>query len=943
VWIWLTAISLACAGVCAGGWLYAYRRLRGVRDRADAEATRLTDLQIDLAEDAAGFGVWEHDRARGITTLSAGAARLSGYPAVAGAKSSHELLDRIHPDDREKALREAREGRGFTSEFRVRMEDGAYRWRRNRGRVELNDDGSERVVGAIIDIHEEKLLLERLAQTIDRLTLAEDVASFGVWELDVTTNMMTLSAGAAALSGFERVAMQVDGNLIGARVHPDDVASVGGVVHRAITEGQPYRIDCRVRLADGQLQWIRSQARVDMKNGKPARVTGAIIDITREKVLLERLRLAEEAAGFGIWEIDMDAGTMTISEGMLALKEMPADSPLRYTLEEWGHISDPYQISAVQVASQEAFQHQRPFQIETQLTASDGSVRWQRIQGRPQYRNDQPWRLVGSTMDITKEKEMLMSLEDARTKAEAAARAKSEFLANMSHEIRTPMNGVIGMTGLLLDTDLTPLQRDYAETVRSSGDALLSVINDILDFSKIEAGKLSIDAFPFDLRRLLEEVAEVLAPKATEHGIELMVRYPAGAPSQLVGDADRIRQVVANLASNAVKFTHAGHVLIDAESVERADSHVEIRIAVTDTGIGIPQNKLGVLFEKFTQADTSTTRRYGGTGLGLAIAKSLVELMGGSIHVSSVEGEGSTFWFSLRLRYGTDTQTTPAPVNALRGLRVLIVDDNAVNRRVIHEQISSWGMRNGSYATAEDALAAMRAAHADGDPYQMIIADYQMPGIDGAALAAAVKSDPALQDAVYVMLTSVGHWKEHAELQGQHIDACLLKPVRHTRLMSTLAAEWAKRTAPAATAPVAPASPVAASAGEFAPLGARVLVVEDNAVNQKVAVMLLAKLGVRADVASHGREAIDVLQRVPYSLVLMDCQMPEMNGYEATSEIRGRSGLNQSVPIIAMTADVIEGSRERAIRAGMNDFVAKPVEIDELKQALKKWLTPKAA
>jgi CheY-like chemotaxis protein len=267
-----------------------------------------------------------------------------------------------------------------------------------------------------------------------------------------------------------------------------------------------------------------------------------------------------------------------------------------------------------------------------------------------------------------------------------------------------------------------------------------------------------------------------------------------------------------------------------------------------------------------------------------------------------------------------------------------------VNRRVIHEQISSWGMRNGSYATAEDALAALRTAHADGDPYQLIIADYQMPGIDGAALAEQVKSDPALRDAVYIMLTSVGHWKEHAQLRGQHIDACLLKPVRHTRLMSTLAAEWARRTAPATPAPTEPVSRVTAtSAGEFAPLGARVLVVEDNAVNQKVAVMLLAKLGVRADVASHGREAIAVLQRVPYSLVLMDCQMPEMNGYEATSEIRAQSGLNQSVPIIAMTADVIEGSRERAISAGMNDFVAKPVEIDELTRALKKWLAPRAA
>jgi CheY-like chemotaxis protein len=354
-----------------------------------------------------------------------------------------------------------------------------------------------------------------------------------------------------------------------------------------------------------------------------------------------------------------------------------------------------------------------------------------------------------------------------------------------------------------------------------------------------------------------------------------------------------------------------------------------------------------MLFEKFTQADTSTTRRYGGTGLGLAIAKSLVELMDGSIDVKSVEGAGSTFSFSLRLPYSDSdqVQVTPTPASELKGLRVLIVDDNAVNRRVIHEQISSWGMRNGSYATAEEALEALRAAHDAEDPYDVVIADYQMPGIDGAVLAASIKADPALANVVYIMLTSVGHWKEHSALRGQSIDACLVKPVRHTRLLNTLAAEWAKKNAtgrPLADAPPKEGAPAASKiAAEFASLKARVLVVEDNLVNQKVAVMLLAKLGVHADVAGHGREALEILDKEAYQLVFMDCQMPEMNGYEATAAIRKNSGLNQAVPIIAMTADVIEGSRERTCDAGMNDFVPKPVEIDELTRALRAWLTPR--
>jgi signal transduction histidine kinase/DNA-binding response OmpR family regulator len=825
VWNWAFVVLLA--GVAfAAGWFAAGRRLRKSPERqAEAPPFTISSEVFALAEDAASLGVWERDLATKVTILSAGAARLSGYPAVAGPRSVDELVDRIHPADRPRVASEAEVGMssstGFQSDFRVRQEDGSYRWCRSRGSVQSVHGTPTRVVGAILDIHDEMLLLERLRQNA------------------------------------------------------------------------------------------------------------------------ERMELAERTAGFGVWEADLPERLVTISEGMLRLKGLPADAKLTYTVDEWKALSDPTQMAAVEEASLRAVERRQPFKVDSELRCADGSVRWHRVQGRPQFRDNELWRVVGSTLDVTKEKQMQRSLEEARTKAEAAAQAKSEFLANMSHEIRTPLNGVIGMTGLLLDTELTSLQRDYAETVRSSGDALLTVINDILDFSKIEAGKLTIDAFPFDLHRLLEEVADVLAPRAMQQGIELMVRYPVNAPSHLVGDGDRIRQVLSNLASNAVKFTHEGHVLIDAEVVERDGSHVDVRIAVTDTGIGIPPHKVGALFEKFTQADTSTTRRYGGTGLGLAIAKSLIELMGGSIHVTSVEGKGSTFGFSLRLPCSDVAKAPPASAQILRGVRVLIVDDNAVNRRVIHEQISSWGMRNGSYACAGDALEALNAAHAAGDPYHVVIADYQMPGIDGVALAATVKADPALRDVLYIMLTSVGHWKEHSLLRGQDVDACLLKPVRHRRLLNTLVTEWARKTTPSAPTPAE--SLPAVKPGELAALQARVLVVEDNLVNQKVAVSLLSKLGVTANVANHGREAVEVLQGVAYDLVLMDCQMPEMNGYEATIEIRAQSGPNQGIPIIAMTADVVEGSRERAIDAGMNDFVAKPVELDALTRALKTWLPRKAA
>jgi len=830
----------------------------------------------------------------------------------------------------------------------------------------------------------ERLTTERkLRESVERLRLAEEASGFGVWELDVDTDMWTLSEGAAAMSGLARIAGRVSGPELRAVIHPEDSPGVAEALRLALEKGIDQQIEFRVTLPDGTKGWRRSRGRVEMVNGKPSRMTGAIIDITEEKAMLkklrdsaERMRLAEQAAGFGIWEVDYLGNTITLSEGMLVLNRMPSGAPLRYTLQEFGKVSNPDHIAAVRKASAWAIENRKPFQIETESVSQDGTVQWQRIQGRVEFAGNAPQRIIGATIDITREKEIAVSLEQARAKAEAAAQAKSEFLANMSHEIRTPMNGVIGMTGLLLDTDLTVDQRDYAETVRSCGEALLTIINDILDFSKIEAGKLALEAFPFDLRLLLEEVSEMLAPQAEQKGLDLVVRYPAGTPGHFVGDADKIRQVVTNLVGNAVKFTHAGHILVAAECTPREGGSVEVRITVTDTGIGIPSDKLGFLFDKFSQADTSTKRKYGGTGLGLAISKRLVELMGGSIHVESQAGEGTSFWFSLTLPRDRQTEVH-APAASLKGLRVLIVDDNEVNRCVIHEQISSWGMRNGSYATGEDALAAIRSAQAAGDPFDIVISDYRMPGIDGATLAASIQADPAVWKPLFILLTSVSHWRELNGLEGSSVDACLVKPVRHAKLMNTLATQWSKKhphavsrsvvPRPAGSQPAPPSSvthslPAVSAEASTAGLGPqlrslhnsidagsngtglaggtdfRVLLVEDNAINQKVALRMLSLLGVRADVAGNGMEGVEMLRMLPYHVVLMDCQMPEMNGYEATAQIRQLDGPNRHVPIIAITAEALSGSRERCLEAGMDDFIAKPIKLDDLTRVLGIWL-----
>jgi PAS domain S-box-containing protein len=635
----------------------------------------------------------------------------------------------------------------------------------------------------------------------------------------------------------------------------------------------------------------------------------------------ERFQITSQHAPIGIYQTDADERYTYTNPRWTDITGIAAEVALG---RRWQEVTDPQQVRRVHHHTAEGGERTERYE----LSPAHESCRVVVATSRPVQDADgtaSGW--VGTLADVTAEAGAEAAMAEARDKAMEASRLKSDFLANMSHEIRTPMIGVIGMADLLLETDLDPRQRDYAETVRSSGRALMTVINDILDFSKVEAGKLEIEEVDFNVRTVVDEVVSLLAGSAQAKHLEMIATVEDGVPAVVLGDPGRLRQVLTNLIGNAIKFTDRGEVVVRVAAGRRTGPRVLLRFAVSDTGTGISLEQRKLIFEPFMQADTSTSRRYGGTGLGLAISRQLVSLMGGSIEVVSAPGEGSTFSFTIAVGADHGAATaTPPPADGLAGASVLVVDDNATQREVLAHYLTAWGMVVTPVESAQVALSEMRAASEQSRPFAVVLVDRAMPAMDGVELALALASDPALVTPV-VLMTELSDC--HADVPDEaRIAAYVTKPIHREELRSRLRHTLDAKSPTPSPQPVEPAPrrPIRTDPGG----SHRLLLAEDNPINQKVTVAMLASAGYDIDTVTDGAAAVEAAAACGYDAILMDCQMPGLSGYEATAAIRRLESGQRHTPIIALTAGARQEDKERCLAEGMDSYLAKPVTKDAL-------------
>ena len=864
---------------------------------------------------------------------------LIGMPSRNQILSRDEWVATIHPEDLEAMVVElgaAIDGASpYQSEYRCLLASGEVRWLSSRGQVLNGASGHPvRVVGTLSDVSARKLLEEKLRYATESLNIAQTAAGLATFDFNFARNTRLCSDNFQYLLGVPYSTDLTDLNRLVERVHPDDVARMRSAPGDTTPEEPSYCCEYRVLLDGGGERWIGERATVSRApSGQIARITGAIVDISdlkRTEAALDsienRFERAVRGTQDGLWEIDLIANVSWVGQ---RFKEM-----LGYAVADLGRVSldriqsliHPEDREAVRAAFTSHLRFQTVYDIEFRMLHKDGHYEWVRSRAQAERAADgTPLRLAGSTQLITDRKRAEQATLDAKLAAEAANRAKSNFLANLSHEIRTPMNGVIGMAQILSETTLDNAQREYVDIIRGSAKALLALINDVLDLSKIEADRLELEHVDFDLRDVLFETVAATSMQAAVKGIELIVNICNDVPVLARGDPGRLRQIIMNLIGNAIKFTHEGHVVLDVSVAEREDAHPTLRIEVTDTGIGIPADRLDRLFKTFTQIDSSTTRHYGGTGLGLSIVKRLAELMGGDVGVRSDVGRGSSFWVTVAVD-ALEAQPIRQPIGV--GRRILIVDDIAAGRLSLARKLALSRFETVAVASVDEAWAQL----SQGPAFDLVLADELMPGKGGLDLLDALRADARFTALPFILLSLFGVEPDPAE-RAHRPDAVGLKPIRALTL-NTLVDQVI--TGKVSHKSRQPALPQANSTFK----GRRLLLVEDNPVNQRVAQRVLQKLAAEVTLANNGAEALERIAESSFDAVLMDCQMPVMDGFTATRRIRDTeraTGLKR-LPIIALTANVMSEDRENCIAAGMDAHLGKPIEPSQLTECLGRYL-----
>ncbi len=905
------------------------------------EALRESEERLRVIADVISDAIWDWDIRSDALWWGDGLRTAFGHEPAVQDPTIASWHRRIHPDDRERVVAGIRgvidgEGSEWSDEYRYARVDGTYADVVDRGRVFREPDGTPiRMVGGMVDLTEQK----RTAHDLSRYRLLAEHMTDIMLFVNLDGQIIGANQSAVAAYGYERdellalTIFDLRGGALSEEAHQGVVATaIRGITFESLhcrKDGTKFPVEATVASAELDGEQVLLCVARDISERQ--RVEAALLEREQD------MRVAVETARLGTWSLDLATGEFRGSARAMEIYGTGPEPERHLTLSTFSELIHPDDRAIVDESTARVLREAGVYENRYRIVLPDGTIRWIVASGRTIAGADgHPMRAVGVAMDVTEsqvaeeERTRLLEAErTARAEAEEASRAKSAFLAMMSHEIRTPLNGVIGMTSLLLDSALDAEQREYAATIRSSGESLLQIINDILDFSKIEAERLVLEVAPCDPRMVVEDVAGLLARHAAASRIEFATLVDIPDNLRFLGDAGRIRQVLLNLAGNAIKFTSVGAVTIRAYLVDDADEDDQavVRFDVTDTGVGIAPDVIARLFQPFVQADSSTTRQYGGTGLGLAISKRLTTVLGGEIGVRSEVGTGSTFWFTVRLAHDRAAEADVTLSQMIRGRRILLISDSATSRQMLRDQLESWGVAVVTAPTAS-VTVLRRSGRVDA-----IILDMQATDDDGQAAIRAIRAEAGLAVVKILLITLPG--QTPAEAAAATVDARLTRPVRPSQLhdrLQDLLFDGVLRSTPAP-------APETHAGDHHGHDHMRVLIAEDNVVNQKVAGRMLEKLHYRVDLVANGREAVEALRRFPYAAVLMDCQMPEMDGYEATALIRRAEGGERRTPIIAMTASAMQGDREQCLAAGMDDYISKPVRQGDLAAALERWIS----